>query len=32
MEYQVSPNAFVQLLRDENGVYSAEVKIRQRLR
>ncbi len=32
VEYQVSPSAFVQLLRDENGVYSAEVKIRQRLR
>lgn len=32
VEYQVSPKAFVQLLRDENGVYSAEVKIRQRLR
>jgi len=32
VEYQISPSAFVQLLRDENGVYSAEVKIRQRLR
>ena len=32
VEYQVSPSAFVQFLRDENGVYSAEVKIRQRLR
>ncbi len=32
VEYQISPNAFVQFLRDENGVYSAEVKIRQRLR
>lgn len=32
VEYQISPNAFLQLLRDENGVYSAEVKIRQRLR
>jgi hypothetical protein len=32
VEYQFSPAAFVQLLRDENGVYSAEVKIRQRLR
>jgi len=32
VEYQLSPTAFVQLLRDENGVYSAEVKIRQRLR
>ncbi len=32
VEYQISPSAFVQFLRDENGVYSAEVKIRQRLR
>jgi translocation and assembly module TamB len=32
VEYQITPNAFLQLLRDENGVYSAEVKIRQRLR
>lgn len=32
VEYQVSPRAFLQLLRDENGVYSAEIKIRQRLR
>lgn len=32
VEYQVSPRAFVQLLRDENGVYSVDVKIRQRLR
>ena len=32
LEYPISPNAFLQLLRDENGVYSAEVKIRQRLR
>ena len=32
VEYQISPKAFLQLLRDENGVYSAEVKIRQRLR
>ncbi len=32
VEYQLSPAAFLQLLRDENGVYSAEVKIRQRLR
>jgi hypothetical protein len=32
LEYQISQVAFVQLLRDENGVYSAEVKIRQRLR
>ena len=32
VEYQISPSAFVQFLRDENGVYSAEVKIRQRFR
>ena len=32
VEYQITPSAFLQLLRDENGVYSAEVKIRQRLR
>jgi hypothetical protein len=32
VELQLSPSAFLQLLRDENGVYSAEVKIRQRLR
>ncbi|MFN7986858.1 MAG: translocation/assembly module TamB domain-containing protein [Thermoanaerobaculia bacterium] len=32
VEYQITPSAFLQFLRDENGVYSAEVKIRQRLR
>lgn len=32
VEYQLSPSAFLQAVRDETGVYSLDVKLRQRLR
>jgi TamB, inner membrane protein subunit of TAM complex len=32
LEYEISPSAFLQAVRDEYGVYSVEVKLRQRLR
>jgi translocation and assembly module TamB len=32
VEYQVSRDAFLQFVRDENGVYSVDLRIRQRLR
>ncbi len=32
VEYQLQPNAFLQLMRDEFGVYSVDVKVRKRLR
>jgi translocation and assembly module TamB len=32
VEYQVSRDAFLQFIRDETGIYSVEIKIRQRLR
>jgi hypothetical protein len=32
LEYQLSPNAFLQATQDENGIYSIDVKFRQRLR
>ncbi|MEO6327023.1 MAG: translocation/assembly module TamB domain-containing protein [Thermoanaerobaculia bacterium] len=32
VEYQLSPQAFLQFVKDETGVYSVDLKIRQRLR
>ena len=32
LEYQLSPNAFLQAMQDENGIYSIDLKFRQRLR
>ncbi|KAA0252852.1 hypothetical protein FBQ97_03390 [Acidobacteria bacterium ACD] len=32
VDYQISPNVFLQFRRDENGVYSADLKVRHRLR
>lgn len=32
LEYQLSPNAFLQAMQDENGIYSVDLKFRQRLR
>ena len=32
VEYQLSPSAFLQAVRDETGVYSLDLKLRQRLR
>lgn len=32
VEYQISPNAYLQAVRDETGVYSLDLKLRQRLR
>lgn len=32
IDYQISPSVFLQFRRDETGVYSADLKVRQRLR
>lgn len=32
VEYQIAPNAYLQAVRDETGVYSLDLKLRQRLR
>ena len=32
LDYQLSPTAFLQARLDENGVYSLELRFRQRLR
>ncbi len=32
LEYQISPNSFLQAMQDENGIYSIDLKFRQRLR
>lgn len=32
VDYQISPSVFLQFRRDEHGVYSADLKVRQRLR